>query len=73
MPKDYSFPSGHTMSSFACVIIILNYNPFLGILSLLVGLGIAVSRIYLNVHYFSDVFCGALLGLLVGWCLILWF
>ncbi len=73
MPKDYSFPSGHTMSSFACVFIILNYNPVLGILSLLVGLGIAVSRIYLNVHYFSDVFCGALLGLFVGWCLTLWF
>ncbi len=73
MPKDYSFPSGHTMSSFACVIIILNYNPILGILSLLVGLGIAISRIYLNVHYFSDVLCGAILGLLVGYCMIIIF
>lgn len=65
-PKDYSFPSGHTMSSFACVMIIINYNPFFGILSLVIASLIAFSRMYLCVHYFSDVFSGAMLGLIVG-------
>jgi membrane-associated phospholipid phosphatase len=61
--KYHSFPSGHTGSAFA----------FFGVLGfafrrwswvfLLLGAAIAWSRIYLNVHYFSDVIVAAVIGL----------
>lgn len=73
-PKDYSFPSGHTMCSIAfygfLVYLVLKYvkNKYLRwfLISLLVLLIVLVafSRMYLNVHYFTDVLCGAILGLI---------
>lgn len=66
----YSFPSGHSMISilfYGMIIIMLNKKnikykkiiiPLIGIYILLVG----ISRIYLGVHYASDVFGGYLLG-----------
>lgn len=61
-PTSYSFPSGHTSSSFAAALMlgyyIRNYRWCFYITAIL----IALSRIYLLVHYPSDVFCGILLG-----------
>ena len=65
-PKDYSFPSGHTFSSFAAATVIFIHLPKLGIAALLYAAGISFSRLYLYVHYFSDVFCSALFGVGTG-------
>lgn len=60
---DRSFPSGHAASSFAAGISFLLYLPKkFGIPALLLACAIALSRLYVGVHYPSDVFCGALVG-----------
>lgn len=77
-PSDYSFPSGHTMCSVAfygfIIYLIINnienkyLKCFLSLLCVLCIIIVGISRIYLNVHYFTDVFCGAILGLI---CLLM--
>ena len=67
-PRFYSFPSGHTASSFAAVVpAIVNKNTRkIGIAALIVAILMAVSRIYVCVHYPSDVVGGLIVGLLCG-------
>ncbi len=66
-PKDYSFPSGHTAASFAAVSALFFSKNRLWIPALILGIAIAFSRLYLYVHYPSDVLAGILLGILTGW------
>lgn len=61
-PHDYSFPSGHTAAAFAAAVAGLLQNKKLGIGLLLFALLMAFSRLYLAVHYPSDVLAGALIG-----------
>lgn len=61
-PKDYSFPSGHTMSSFGVAFVILYGNKKLGAAALIIAALIAFSRLYLYVHFPTDVIGGILLG-----------
>ena len=66
--KDYSFPSGHTTASF-CMAAVISLNiPKLSIILYLLALLIGISRIYLAVHYPTDVTVGIVLG--VGSALI---
>ena len=62
---DYSFPSGHTLASFeaAGVLMICDRKRF-GYAALAVAVVIAFSRLYLYVHYPTDVLAGVVLGLL---------
>ncbi|MDE6434159.1 MAG: phosphatase PAP2 family protein [Lachnospiraceae bacterium] len=66
--SDYSFPSGHTTAAFECFAVILMmpvkkiYKVMAGILAFL----IAFSRLYLYVHFPSDVLAGMLIGFLFG-------
>ncbi|MDE6519127.1 MAG: phosphatase PAP2 family protein [Ruminococcus sp.] len=65
-PKDFSFPSGHTMSSFIASTILFYYDKKLGIPSFAVALLIAFSRLYLYVHFPTDIIGGALLGVAIA-------
>lgn len=66
-PLDYSFPSGHTASSFAAASALYFGRKKLWIpAAVLAGL-IGFSRLYLYVHYPTDVLAGALLGIMMGW------
>lgn len=66
VPSDYSFPSGHTMSSFACATTVCFFFPKIGIICILFAFLMAFSRLYLFVHYLSDVSCAIILGIIVG-------
>lgn len=61
-PRDYSFPSGHTMSSFAVATVLFLRNRRYGLWALLLAALISFSRLYLYVHYPSDVAAGLVLG-----------
>jgi len=65
-PMDFSFPSGHTCSSFAAAASICYFWPLYGVLAILLACGISMSRIYLCVHFLSDVVFSVLLGVSVA-------
>lgn len=65
-PWDYSFPSGHTLSSFAAATVITTMNRNMGFLAIGYACLIALSRLYLRVHFFTDVFFSMVLGTGLG-------
>ena len=67
-PKDFSFPSGHTLSSFAAATVIFLRDRRLGTAAVITACVMSFSRLYLYVHYPSDVLAGALIGVAVGVC-----
>lgn len=65
-PKDFSFPSGHTAASFAAASALAfahcrHWRP-----AMVLAVLIALSRLYLFVHYPTDVLSGTILGVLCG-------
>lgn len=66
IPQDYSFPSGHTLSSFVAATIIMHHDKRMGIAAYVLASMIAFSRLYLYVHFPSDVFAGVLIGIIIG-------
>lgn len=64
-PKDYSFPSGHSSASFASAVSIVQYAKYRkqGIAAVILAALIAVSRMYVFVHFPTDVFVGTILGI----------
>ena len=64
--SDFSFPSGHTLASFEVATVLMMTNKKLGIPALVLAVVIAFSRLYLYVHYPSDVIVGVILGVLFG-------
>lgn len=68
---DFSFPSGHTIASFEAATVLLINNKKLGIPAMILAVLIAFSRLYLYVHYPTDVifsvFAGILFAFLGNW------
>ena len=79
-PHDFSFPSGHTIASFEGAAALLIHDRKLGIPAMILAVLIAFSRLYLYVHYPTDVLASILLGvgfaflgsLIVKKCFGLW-
>lgn len=65
-PSSYSFPSGHTFDAITASVSIFLYNKKAGIAAIIVGLIIAFSRMYLFVHFPTDVLASVALGIIVA-------
>lgn len=65
-PSGYSFPSGHSWSSFTAATILCFANRKIGFAALFLAACIAFSRLYLYVHFPSDVLVGILCGIATG-------
>lgn len=66
-PEDFSFPSGHTGASFAAASALFFGRGRFRVPALVMAALIGFSRLYLYVHYPTDVLAGALLGIMLGW------
>ena len=63
---DYSFPSGHTIACFeACTALMLGNKKF-GIPATVLAVLVAFSRLYLYLHYPTDVIASIILGTIFG-------
>ena len=62
-PTDFSFPSGHTLSSFAASVALFFYKRKIGIAAIAIACVIAFSRLYLFVHYPTDILAGMAIGI----------
>ncbi|MDO5301908.1 MAG: phosphatase PAP2 family protein [Tissierellia bacterium] len=64
--RDYSFPSGHTTAAFTLATTFSLYFPPLAWILMTLALLVGISRIYLAVHYPTDVLAGIILGFVVS-------
>ena len=62
-PSGFSFPSSHTATCFAMATAIYLFHKRLGIIAYIYASLVAFSRMYLYVHYPSDIFGGVILGI----------
>lgn len=71
IPKDRSFPSGHTSVAFTSAFIYLQTLPlWFGCISLILAILIAFSRMYLGVHFLTDIIGGIIVAFFVALLLI---
>ena len=63
---DFSFPSGHTIASFEAATVLLIHSKKAGIPAMVLACLIAFSRLYLYVHYPTDVIASVILGIGFG-------
>lgn len=64
--SDFSFPSGHTIASFEACTVLMLHDKRMGIPATVLAILIAFSRLYLYVHYPTDVLVSLVLGILFG-------
>lgn len=65
IPTSASFPSGHATTAFAAAVALSLLVPRMTFWALPLAAAIACSRVYLEVHYWTDIAAGALLGTFV--------
>ena len=65
-PHDFSFPSGHTIASFEAAVVLLKNSKKMGIPAMILAVLIAFSRMYLYVHYPTDVIASIILGTILA-------
>ncbi len=65
-PTDYSFPSGHTLSSVIGAFMLTAANRKFGLLAIPLAALMGFSRLYLYVHFPSDVLASVVIGVWIG-------
>jgi undecaprenyl-diphosphatase len=65
-PSSSSFPSGHAATSFACAVVLAGLLPRFRVAVLVLATLVAVSRLYVGVHFPTDVLAGAAWGGAIG-------
>jgi undecaprenyl-diphosphatase len=68
IPASASFPSGHSATAFATAVAVGLVYPRLRVPLLALAALVALSRVYLGMHYSTDVLAGTALGVAVGLC-----
>ena len=63
---EFSFPSGHTSAAFLVATIIAYFTPVIAIPIFIFAFLVGMARIYLGVHYPSDIFGGIIFGIGIG-------
>ena len=69
-PRNLAFPSGHTMIVFAAAFIFSHYYPKKMLWFYGIAVWVAITRIYVGVHYLTDLIGGAFFGVLYAWIVI---
>ena len=67
MSTDFSFPSGHTLASFEAATALFLHHKKWGAAALVMAFFVSISRLFLLVHYPSDLLAGAVFGILFAW------
>lgn len=65
-PYDWSFPSGHSLACLEATTVLMLTEKKFGIPALIISFLVMFSRMYLYVHFLTDVLGGALLGIIFG-------
>ena len=66
VPSSYSFPSGHTVSTMAVAFTILTQHKKLGTVALILAFLMALTRLYVFVHFPTDVYGGIIVGAFIA-------
>lgn len=66
-PSGFSFPSDHALLSFASAFVLLKANKKFGIAAYILASILAFSRLYLFVHFLTDILGGIIIGTLCGY------
>jgi undecaprenyl-diphosphatase len=67
VPSSYSFPSGHTVSAMAAAFTVFTQHKKLGAVILVFGTLMGLSRLYVGVHFPTDVYGGILVGAAIAY------
>ena len=65
-----SFPSGHASACFALSYIVYHYNKKAGIVFFVASFLVSIARVFVGVHWPSDILGGAVVGVFAGWIII---
>jgi undecaprenyl-diphosphatase len=68
-----SFPSGHALFFFAIATVLFCFNKRVGVLAFIAAAVMAIARVYVGVHWPSDILGGAVIGMLTGWLAYAWY
>jgi len=66
VPKNYSFPSGHASFFFGLSFCVSQFDMALGVIFLACSIIMGLARVFCGVHWFKDIFGGAVMGLISG-------
>jgi len=69
-PSEPSFPSGHAAFFFALATVIYFYNKKAGIMFFIFAFLISISRVFVGIHWSSDILVGAIIGIFSGWLVV---